>query len=217
MATVLRSNQRSPSRPVAYQLDELAIQARTYLEQVRAEAEALRASAKNDVERLKQEAHEHGLKEGRAVAVRLAQAEADARVKASLPALTAAVQAVQQAHHRWKADWEREAIRLAVAIASRVVRREISKAPDAAMPLVREALSTAVGGDAATMHLNPEDHTALSAAFPALVREFAAFTKIEFLADESIERGGCRLKTNHGIVDLTASSQLARIEEELCG
>lgn len=217
MATVLRSQQRSPSRPVAYQLDELAVQARTYLEQVRAEADSLRQAAENEVERLKQQAHEQGLKEGRAVAVRLAQAEADARVKASLPALTAAVQAVQQAQHRWKADWEREAIRLAIAIASRVVRREIAKQPDAALPLVREALTAAVSGDAATMHLHPEDHTALGAAFPALEREFAAFTKIEFVADESIERGGCRLKTHQGIVDLTASAQLARIEEELCG
>lgn len=216
MATILRNGRNGPSRPVAYQFDDLAVEAKAYLAQVRAEADQLLAQAQQQVEATKAAAHEEGLREGRAVALRIAQVEAEGRLKEALPALAAATQAVARAQSQWMADWEREAIRLAIAIAGKVVRREVKHDREVAATLVREALATAVGGDSVSMHLHPEDHEALKSAFGEISREFNAFARIEFVADETLERGGCRLQTTHGVMDQSASVQLARIEEELC-
>ena len=39
--------------------------------------------------------------------------------------------------------------------------------------------------------------------------------EVEFVADDSIEVGSCRLTSEHGVVDQQFTSQLARIQEEL--
>ena len=126
-----------------------------------------------------------------------------------------AVAELRQSQHAWLKHWERQTVHLACAIAARIVRRELAQSPDITLDLVREALELATGGSRVRLHLNPQDHRAVSEQLPALLTRLQELAPAEVVADPEISPGGCRVVTEFGWVDQQIESQLARIEEEL--
>jgi flagellar assembly protein FliH len=100
---------------------------------------------------------------------------------------------------------EREVVKLAVEVAKKIVHREIQADREIIETLVHVALSHVAEKSAVTVHLSPVDYN-------YLLEHRAEFSQsegrdISLLADQSIERGGCLIKTECGDID-------ARIEEK---
>jgi len=216
MSTIIKAGDRlGASQPVAFNFDDLAARANAYLDQVRAEAARIVAEARQEAARLKQQAEAEGRREGMAAVERIVAEQLGRQLATLRPALEQAVQEIRQAKQEWLHQWEKGAVRLATAIAARVMRRELSHAPDVPVTLVREALELAAGNAELKIRLNPADHAALASQIQALVAELAPLAETELLADPRITPGGCRVETRFGVIDQQFESQLARIEEEL--
>ena len=212
MPTIIRTADPShASRGVAFNLDDLAVQAGEYLAKVRAEAAAIVAQAHSAAGAVRRQAEV----EGREAALHNIEALVARQMATVLPALRQAIAEIRSARHSWLARWEAGAVRLCAAIAERVIRRELSRHPEITLDLVRESLELAAGSSHIRIHLNPEDHKALGAQVRSLIDEMAALGSAEVTADAQITPGGCRLETRFGSIDQQFESQLRRIEEEL--
>ncbi len=151
-----------------------------------AQAANLLATAQREAVEIRRRAEQ----DGRADALRTAEAQLDERIGKQmtnlLPALTEAVQGIVQARQTWLAHSEVVMVKVATAIASRIVRREIQHQPDIPLTLIREALEMAAGSTQIELRLNPADHAALAGQVKTLVAQTARAGGAEVIADPAI-------------------------------
>lgn len=216
MSTVIKSTESEHSlRSVAFNFDDLAVQAEAYLRKVRAQAEAIVAKAAEEAVALRKAAEVEGRLAGEKVVETTIDRTVAQQLETVLPALRMAVGDIERSKQGWLGHWERQAVKLATAMAGRVCRREAIQQPEITVELVREALELAGTNARVRVLLHPDDHAALGRQLGVIVAEFSRLANAEIVADAQISRGGCRVETDYGAVDQRFEAQLARIEEEL--
>jgi flagellar assembly protein FliH len=194
---------------------EITADTRRYCDEARREAETLLEAAKLEAIEIRQRAAADGLLAGRAEAAQEVRAAVQ-RQLAEAPATWASVlQAVQRSRQEWLARWEREALDLSVAIAERLIRREVQQQPEITLDLIRETLQLAAGRNRCQLALHPSDLELLSEQLRQLQSDLGKSVTVELVADARLERGGCRLLTEFGVIDQQWSTQIARVLEEL--
>ncbi len=216
MSSVIKSfNAQRMRDGGTFNFEDLTGRAGAYLAEVRTQAANLLATAQREAVEIRQRAAQ----DGRADALRAAEAQLDERIGKQmislLPALTEAVQGIVQARQAWLAHSEVAMVKTATAIAARITRREIERHPEISLTLIREALEMAVGSTQIQLRLNPADHAALGGQVQTLVSQLARAGGAEIIADPAITAGGCRVDTRFGSIDQQFEAQLSRIEQEL--
>ena len=212
MPTIIRPGEHHRStQAAAFNFEDLARQAKQYLDQVRAEAGKIIAEAHAQAVQIRKQAEIDGRRDAMEAQQRLV-AEQLAGV---LPALRQAVAQIEQSKDGWLRHWEQAAIEVAAAIAARVVRGELTRRPEIPIHLVREALQLAAGNTRVRIALAPSDHQKIAEQVQSLVEEMAGLTAAEIVPDADVSPGGCRVETQFGLIDQQIESQLRRIVEEL--
>lgn len=203
--------------PTAAELAELTagVAAADVNDSLRAEAARIVAGAKHESERLRREAVAEGRREGEQAAREEAARRHVDQWATAMPAVEQLAEELLQAKQVWLAHWEKAAVGLASAIARRVLRRELTRQPDVAVDLVREALDLAAGSQHVRVMLSPADHRALGSRIAELAERLGRLGTVEVVADAATSPGGCRVETRFGVIDQQFETQLARIEEEL--
>lgn len=216
MASIIKAadRDRGVSR-AAFNFDDMASHADAYVKQVRQEAAQIVAAAQAQAEKIRKQAEIDGLKAADRTMQAKVEAETARRMEAVLPALKAAAEEVRTAKQAWIAHWEQTAVHLASRIAERIVRCELAARPELPLVLVRESLELAAGGEVTRVLLNPTDLQILGPQVELVVRELTRGGAAEVQADPRIAPGGCRVETQHGVIDQQIETQLARLEEEL--
>jgi flagellar assembly protein FliH len=218
-----------PSVGAAFNMADFEVQGRELQARARARAAGIVAAAQAQAARIVEDSKKTGFEAGRAEGassgreagfkvgheegLRSAR-EATATMAQSLLAMVKEISTRREAIVK---QAERDLLKLAVAVASRVVRRELKVDGEAVARAVIEAAGLAAERSRLTIRVNPADLAAAQAAQPELVRAFSDIQDLKFAADEAVERGGCRLLTESGEVDLQVATQLARLEKLLTG
>jgi flagellar assembly protein FliH len=216
MSTIIKASaapQQAERQP--FRFSDLGGRAQEYLEQVRSEAAAILRQAHEQAAAIRSAAEEDGRDAARAVAEESAEERFAARLTTLVPALRQAVADIQASKADWCAHWERTAIQVATAIAERIIRRQVDRAPEITLSLIKEALELAAGSGEIQLRMHPDDVTTLGASASALVGELNRLDKTQIIADDQIDRGSCRVDTRFGTIDQQFPAQLARIEQEL--
>ncbi len=211
MTVVIRAADQNFAAGVAFNFDDMTVHAKTCLERVQAEAAKIVAKAHAEAAAVRKRAE----LEGRQAAFQAVEQMVAKQLTDVLPAMRQAVEQIHHAKQAWLSHWEASGVRLAAAIARRLLRRELTRQPEAPMALIREALELAAGSAQIRLHLHPEDHKALGGQVELLVKEMSGLGGAEVIADAGVSRGGCRVETRFGTIDQQFEAQLARIEEEL--
>ncbi len=216
MSTIIRASDRNEEvHQSVFNFEDMSEQAGRYLDGVRAEAAKILVAARKEAEALKRKAESEGRAAGMKKVAEMVQQQLGQQLATLLPAVREAVNEIRFSKQAWLSHWEKSVIHLATAIAGRVIRQEIAREPEVPMILLREGLELAAGAGHLRIHLHPDDLKTLGPQSQALVRELAPLATAEFVADAAISPGGCRIDTQHGIIDQQWEAQLARIEEEL--
>lgn len=216
MTSQIVFNYEDIQRQCQERLKEATRQAKLILEEAHQEAAGVRRQAEEQGRGL-------GLTEGmndaeRQVAQRaeeLAEKKSTQRIRTLLPALESAAKQVASNRERWLAEWEASAFELAVAIAGRILRTELAADPELARGMISDALQTAAGSTRLRVRLHPEDVVLLGDRAEDVVKSLASCGEATILADETIERGGSVVETQHGVIDARLETQLDRILQEL--
>lgn len=215
VSTVIKGQQAQLPRPAVFNLEDLSRQAQGYLESVQEKAREILRQAQQEAAAIRQQAEKDGRQAGQQAVEAMVAQRVSQEMKSVLPAWQAAIEQLTTDRTAWLGHWERRAIHLATAIAARLVRRHVARTPEVSLTLVREALEMAGGQSQLLVRMNPEDLETLQSQIERLVQETARLAPLEIVPDPSIARGGCRLESGHGAIDLQWETQLARIEAEL--
>jgi flagellar assembly protein FliH len=203
--------------PLSFDFEDISTRADTYLASIRHQAAEILAKAKTQVAAIEADARERGQQAAREQAQRSSQEYLDQRLQSLIPALEQSIAAIQHSRETWLRHWEQNTVRLATSIAERLIRRELTRAPEISLDWIRDALELVTGESRVTLHLNPADMETLGERAGQLMTSMTKIGAASVIADPAIELGGCRVVTDFGSIDQQLSAQLKRIEEDLTG
>ena len=187
------------------------------VEQARRKADAIVADAQERAARLEQDAEERmeGLLQQRA-------AEEAARVRAEESAEFE--EAAGQLLDRFQKSADvaldnlaAQVATLAAGVASRIIRRKVEADEEIVLEVVSEAVEQLSDIKRLRIVLNPADEATVSAQQEALLKRVGQLERLEIVADETIQRGGCLLDSDRGEVDARVESQLDVIWKRVTG
>jgi flagellar assembly protein FliH len=177
-------------------------------------AAAAAASLREEAARLRAEAWEEGRRQGyadgkeeAAQLIRIAQRIADESLAA---------------REEFIALTTPQLLKLAVQIAEKIIRREVETDPAVVQRMVSEALQRAVGRRHLQVRVNPDDLETLQAVAPELHAALDGVQEFEIVpdrrsGDRRMERGGCVVETEGGIIDARIEAQLEEVQTRLMG
>jgi flagellar assembly protein FliH len=161
-----------------------------------------------DAAAIDREAFNRGYAEGE----RAAADAAAARSEHVLRRLASAVEELNALRAGVLQRTEREIVQLSLAIARRIVHREITLDRELIATMARVAIDRLGRPASARVHLHPDDHAALSNG-----RVHAVSIAPQLVADSSVSRGGCLVRSDLGEIDLNVDAQIAEVEAALLG
>lgn len=161
-------------------------------------------------------ARERGYNEGFEAGIRQAEQQLRDREAAAGVSLAQQVSALVDGARQELAQHQEEiaqaTVDLAIALARRVVGASFDLDPQSIVPVVREALAALVDArSSGTVHLHPEDHRLVEAALGSELQTRG----LEPVADGSVRRGGCMLRTATAEIDATLEGRWQRVLESL--
>jgi len=199
------ANQEQLEQPALPSVEEL-------LAAVRQEAESILTFARQEAEQLRQAAYAQGLENG----------QTDGREQAKqefLPALVAFAQIGQSLIVLEEQLIERftpHLVRFALEVAEKVVGKAVEEDPNIVASVLERARAELPQARSIRIWLHPLDHQTLTECRPDLVwvGEKGGRT-VEVVCSEEIERGGCRVETEMGLVDATIPVQLQEVRRQV--
>jgi flagellar assembly protein FliH len=221
VATIIkRERDRKPAaatsaRPIAFDFAEFSQQAEHYLTDVRREAARIVQQAKTDAEEIRRQAEIAGRLAAEQAAHRVLDEKVAQQMATARPALESAVAQLLDARGAWLDHWHEAAIQLAAAMAERILRSELERRPELTHTWIREALELAAGASEVVLQLHPADIESLGDQINKIAGAFGGLAPAQISADESIDRGGCVVKTKFGMIDQQIKAQLDRLIAEL--
>jgi len=106
---------------------------------------------------------------------------------------------------------------LAAQMAGRMLRAELTVAPERFLEVVRAAIACAVDRTELTVRVNPQDYDLVLEHKAELLTEKGETKKISIVRDEDISPGGCVIETLYGEVDARLETCIAEAEKLLLG
>ncbi len=175
-------------------------EARRILQEAEAQAAATRAAVEGERAKAVREGFEQGYLEG---AARWAAA------------VRAAQEGVRSSIERSRED----VLRLALRVAEKILRQRVEARPESTLPMIDEALRSLQSQQQlrVVLRVHPDDRALLEQRRPHWLDHFPAIATLAVVPDETLERGGCRIESEHGAVDATIATQVRVIERHLLG
>ena len=96
---------------------------------------------------------------------------------------------------------EREMVEMVIGLAKKVIHFEFSTRDDAVQEMIRLAVQSVLDRESMVIKINPTDKGYAESFRPELHHLFGEIKNITFEAHSGVERGGCVVETNFGVVD----------------
>lgn len=213
--------------PPAFSFADVEQQAHDILARAQAKAKEIIADSESRIraatEEQKREGYREGIAEGREAGIQQAVSEAreyarrnaEAELRQLAAAMNAVVQNFESGKHTLIAQAESGLLELALAIAGRVCKIQAAGSEAVARENVRALLELVKHRDDVAVHVHPSDHELLAVHMPEVVQSINGIEHVTLVPDETIERGGCVLRTRDGSIDATIGTQLERVARAL--
>jgi flagellar biosynthesis/type III secretory pathway protein FliH len=157
-----------------------------------------------DVEAIRKEAYEKGLRDGRAAS----QQDSAAQLQPLLNRLSGMLASLAEQRARLRQEAESDLVRLSLAIAKRILNRELTVDPLSLQGLIRAALSKIERGECSQVRVSPGELETVQLC----VSRLNLSSPLEVIADASLSSGAILFQTSKGVVDASVDTQLQEIE-----
>ena len=109
-------------------------------------------------------------------------------------------------------------LEISVEIAKKIVKKELNTDPQILIDTIIDVLKTVSKSEPKiTIRVHPSSVQMVKDTIPNITYQYGIDSKINIIADPSIEDGGCIFQTNNGIVDASIDTQLDIIKKALEG
>ncbi|MEM7232639.1 MAG: FliH/SctL family protein [Planctomycetota bacterium] len=156
-----------------------------------------------------------GTREGRDGAWRDEISRVRPELDSSLSALRNATDAFHEGRRQLLEESRRNVVELATRTAEKIISREVSEHPEVILESVRRAVAQIFRGCEAVLHLHPDDVDLVQSALGASPAWAEDLRDVRLHASTNVTRGGCRLVSGAGVVDVTIESQLELVHDSL--
>ncbi len=164
-----------------------------------------------------------GMEQGRAAGFEAGRNEAFeeqfTRLQTLITGWTGALEVFLESRESLVRDARQDILELAVRVAERVLKREIEHDTGSAARQLEAVLALVLQPSTLRVEINVKDRDAVAAALPGLLATFATTPHAEVLDAADVSPGGCRVRTESGMIDAEIETQLDRLVDELlsCG
>ncbi|MBW1980199.1 MAG: flagellar assembly protein FliH [Deltaproteobacteria bacterium] len=166
-------------------------------------------SPKQNEAEIAQQAYEEGFAQGHRDGLELARKE----MAATIDSLVGIMEALE----RWKAEIcvqaEEQVLELAISLAEEIIRHEVCCSSETVKETVRLALQKAAAAERAKICLHPEDLEIVKEFLPEISQKTEQDFTLE--ASHAVERGGCLIETDCGIIDARLGKQWQILKRQL--
>ena len=145
---------------------------------------------------------------GRQEAESSASQQVSAQVDAVTAALARSIDEITGLRQRFRHEAEEDVVALAIAIARRVLHRELTVSPDSLLGLAKAALEKIDMREVHRVRMHPD----FAPLLHANLEKIGLPSRVEVVADTSLERGSVIIETSRGTLDASVETQLAEIE-----
>jgi type III secretion protein L len=170
--------------------------AREILQKAQGEAEEIIRKAIEQREKEKKDGFEEGYQEGLAQVTELlvkARTEYEAMLR----------------------NGSKDMLELAFKISEKIIGKQLELDKSIIMDIVAQALQTVRQSKQITVRVNPDDAKALKASKDALIEMLGHGRVIDVMEDKKVEKGGCIIESEVGVVDAQLNKQLDRLKKVL--
>ncbi len=109
-------------------------------------------------------------------------------------------------------------LEISVDIAKTIIKKELDSDPQVLINTIVDVLKTVSKNEPKiVIKVRPQSVQFIKDTIPNITYQYGIDTKINIVADPSVEEGGCILQTNNGIVDASIDTQLEIIKKALEG
>ena len=106
---------------------------------------------------------------------------------------------------------EREMVEMVISLAKKVIHFEFSTREDAVQDMIRLAVQSVLDRESMVIKIHPTDKEYAESFRPELHHMFSEIKNITFEAHSGIDRGGCVVETNFGVID----ARIEKLEEQI--
>jgi len=163
----------------------------------------------------REEAFRRGFAEGKREGLEEGRRQAEKELSPQLELVRNLIAALKEEKESFYHENEVYIVKLAIEIARKILNRELSQNPELMLYIVREALRKVAGKGRIIIHLNPADLALVKDKKSQLGAMLSAFEQVDFLASDDVQRYGCVIESDSGIVDAQLDVQLEQIERSL--
>ncbi len=172
------------------------------------EREEILGEALRQADILKQEASGEGRREAREAVKK--------ELEAPVTALAQAVEEIAGIKEKWLRRFTPQIVQLALEMAEKIVGKRVEEDPQIIASVLDRARAAVPQGKNVRIFLNPADYHVLLDLRPDLLRgNGRAPANMEMVPSDDVDRGGCRVETDAGIVDATIGTQLEEIRRQM--
>jgi len=179
------------------------------------QAEQLIAMAQREADNIRNQAHEQGYADGLAKGREESQREFEETLQASRQMNESLVSQLKEQEKEMMRLLSPRMADLAMELARRIIHREIKLDPSIVVAQAKEAITKILEREKLIIRVNPREEKTMKAQKPVLMSLFDGIDKIEVVADQTVERGGCIVETNLVKVDAQPESQLESARKAL--
>jgi type III secretion protein L len=109
----------------------------------------------------------------------------------------------------------KDMLELSFKISEKIIGKQLELDKSIIMDIVAQALQTVRQSKQITVRVNPDDAKALKATKEELLELLGHGRMIDVVEDKKVEKGGCIIESEVGIVDAQLSKQLDRLKKVL--
>ena len=106
---------------------------------------------------------------------------------------------------------EREMVEMVISLVKKVIHSEFSTREDAVQDMIRLAVQSVLDRESMVIKIHPTDKEYAESFCSELHHLFSEIKNIAFEAHSRIERGGCVIETNFGVID----ARIEKLEEQI--
>ncbi|RJQ82967.1 MAG: flagellar protein export ATPase FliI [Desulfobacteraceae bacterium] len=114
-----------------------------------------------------------------------------------------------------RVNCEENTVRLALALARGIVAHQIGHQPDLADKIIRRAVEMAAGRECMKIKANPGDCETIRRTLQSMVPDVDSWNMVQISADPNLQKGGCVIETEFGVIDARIDQQIAAFAHSL--
>ncbi len=109
-------------------------------------------------------------------------------------------------------------LEISVDIARKIIKKEIEQDPETILGMILEVMDNLSKDETKiTIKVNPMQSDLVREELPKVLTQRGVDARINVMADENMESGGCLIQTSNGIIDAGLETQIEILKEALRG